>query len=152
MAYLNEVGPIENKSYIWCLFFLISHPKHVLNHEGTIHFHAFFYFLGKFIHHADHELRLAIGLPELQGPARDKEKREKERSELRDLVNSAVWLGLYFWKAAVCTLMQDFFVHCLLVRLERTFMFSVRLRVLTLICIEKLFFQECWSRYFAFFF
>jgi hypothetical protein len=31
-------------------------------------------------------LRLGIGLSGLQGPAREKEKREKERSELRDLV------------------------------------------------------------------
>ncbi|KAG8477022.1 hypothetical protein CXB51_030331 [Gossypium anomalum] len=35
---------------------------------------------------ADPELRLAVGLSGLQGPAREKEKREKERSELRDLV------------------------------------------------------------------
>ncbi|KAK9129430.1 hypothetical protein Sjap_009917 [Stephania japonica] len=33
-----------------------------------------------------HQLRPAIGLSGLQGPAREKEKREKERSELRDLV------------------------------------------------------------------
>ncbi|KAL5168666.1 Vacuolar protein sorting-associated protein 35A [Glycine soja] len=33
-----------------------------------------------------HQLRLAVGLSGLQGPAREKEKREKERSELRDLV------------------------------------------------------------------
>ncbi|KAK7845781.1 vacuolar protein sorting-associated protein 35c [Quercus suber] len=39
-----------------------------------------------FILLADPVLRLAIGLSGLQGPARDKEKREKERSELRDLV------------------------------------------------------------------
>ncbi|KAG6775677.1 hypothetical protein POTOM_019166 [Populus tomentosa] len=39
-----------------------------------------------FILLADHELRLGIGLSGLQGPAREKEKREKERSELRDLV------------------------------------------------------------------
>lgn len=40
-----------------------------------------------FILLADPELRIAIGLSGLQGPAREKEKREKERSELRDLVN-----------------------------------------------------------------
>jgi hypothetical protein len=34
--------------------------------------------------------RLPIGLYGLQGPAREKEKREKERSELRDLVRSIV--------------------------------------------------------------
>lgn len=34
----------------------------------------------------DANLRLAFGLSGLQGPAREKEKREKERSELRDLV------------------------------------------------------------------
>ncbi|KAG5145055.1 hypothetical protein JHK84_030598 [Glycine max] len=39
-----------------------------------------------FILLADPELRLAVGLSGLQGPAREKEKREKERSELRDLV------------------------------------------------------------------
>ena len=32
------------------------------------------------------ELRLGIGLSGLQGPAREREKREKERNELRDLV------------------------------------------------------------------
>ncbi|KAH9710859.1 vacuolar protein sorting-associated protein 35 [Citrus sinensis] len=39
-----------------------------------------------FILLADPELRLAVGLSGLQGPAREKDKREKERSELRDLV------------------------------------------------------------------
>ncbi|CAL5366155.1 unnamed protein product [Camellia sinensis] len=39
-----------------------------------------------FILFADLELRIAIGLSGLQGPVRDKERREKERSELRDLV------------------------------------------------------------------
>ncbi|KAJ4841340.1 Vacuolar protein sorting-associated protein 35A [Turnera subulata] len=39
-----------------------------------------------FILLADPELRLAIGLSGLQGPAREKEKREKERNALRDLV------------------------------------------------------------------
>ncbi|KAF7130372.1 hypothetical protein RHSIM_Rhsim10G0209100 [Rhododendron simsii] len=39
-----------------------------------------------FILFADLELRIAIGLSGLQGPAREKERREKERSELRDLV------------------------------------------------------------------
>ncbi|KAH7519900.1 hypothetical protein FEM48_Zijuj08G0086400 [Ziziphus jujuba var. spinosa] len=39
-----------------------------------------------FILLADPELRIAVGLSGLQGPAREKEKREKERSELRDLV------------------------------------------------------------------
>ncbi|CAL5326506.1 unnamed protein product [Camellia sinensis] len=39
-----------------------------------------------FILFADLELRLAIGLSGLQGPSREKERREKERSELRDLV------------------------------------------------------------------
>ncbi|CAH2051390.1 unnamed protein product [Thlaspi arvense] len=34
----------------------------------------------------DPELRLAVGLSGLQGPAREKERRERERSELRDLV------------------------------------------------------------------
>ncbi|XP_039157650.1 vacuolar protein sorting-associated protein 35A isoform X2 [Eucalyptus grandis] len=34
----------------------------------------------------DPELRLGVGLSRLQGPAREKERREKERSELRDLV------------------------------------------------------------------
>lgn len=33
-------------------------------------------------------LRIPLRLSGLQGPTRDKEKREKERSELRDLVNS----------------------------------------------------------------
>ncbi|KAH1224035.1 Vacuolar protein sorting-associated protein 35A [Glycine max] len=47
----------------------------VAHHEGMISGHA-----------ADPELRLAVGLSGLQGPAREKEKREKERSELRDLV------------------------------------------------------------------
>ncbi|KAJ0039954.1 hypothetical protein Pint_28530 [Pistacia integerrima] len=37
-------------------------------------------------HGADPVLRIAVGLSGLQGPAREKEKREKERSELRDLV------------------------------------------------------------------
>ncbi|KAH7566244.1 hypothetical protein JRO89_XS08G0123800 [Xanthoceras sorbifolium] len=41
-----------------------------------------------FILLADPELRLAIGLSGLQGPAREKDRREKERSELRDLVIS----------------------------------------------------------------
>lgn len=36
----------------------------------------------------DVNLRLAIGLSGLQGPAREKEKREKERNELRDLVKN----------------------------------------------------------------
>jgi hypothetical protein len=40
----------------------------------------------KFILLADPELRLAVGLSGLQGPSREKEKREKERNELRDLV------------------------------------------------------------------
>ncbi|KAK9165108.1 hypothetical protein Scep_000299 [Stephania cephalantha] len=40
----------------------------------------------EFILFGDPELRPAIGLSGLQGPAREKEKREKERSELRDLV------------------------------------------------------------------
>ncbi|THF93874.1 hypothetical protein TEA_004898 [Camellia sinensis var. sinensis] len=35
-----------------------------------------------------HQLRIAIGLSGLQGPVWDKERREKERSELRDLVIS----------------------------------------------------------------
>ncbi|TXG59827.1 hypothetical protein EZV62_014400 [Acer yangbiense] len=39
-----------------------------------------------FILLADPELRLAVGVSGLQGPAREKDKREKERSELRDLV------------------------------------------------------------------
>jgi hypothetical protein len=47
-------------------------------HEGMISGHA-----GVI---ADPVLRLAVGLSGLQGPARDKEKREKERNELRDLV------------------------------------------------------------------
>ncbi|PON53472.1 Vacuolar protein sorting-associated protein [Parasponia andersonii] len=42
--------------------------------------------VNQFILLADPELRVAIGLSGLQGPAREKEKREKERSELRDLV------------------------------------------------------------------
>lgn len=32
----------------------------------------------------------------MQGPARDKEKREKERSELRDLVKSVTWIWLIY--------------------------------------------------------
>ncbi|KAL7204160.1 hypothetical protein ACSBR2_017264 [Camellia fascicularis] len=39
-----------------------------------------------FILFADLELRIAIGLSGLQGPVRDKERREKKRSELHDLV------------------------------------------------------------------
>lgn len=39
-----------------------------------------------FIILGDPELRPAVGLSGLQGPAREKDKREKERSELRDLV------------------------------------------------------------------
>ncbi|XP_010521046.1 PREDICTED: vacuolar protein sorting-associated protein 35A-like, partial [Tarenaya hassleriana] len=35
---------------------------------------------------ADPELKVAVGLSGLQGPTREKERREKERSELRDLV------------------------------------------------------------------
>lgn len=58
-----------------------------INHEGMICGHAGFIVIVKsFILFADLELRLAIGLSGLQGPAREKEKREKERSELRDLV------------------------------------------------------------------
>lgn len=41
-----------------------------------------------FILFGDPELRHAIGLSGLQGPVREKEKREKERNELRDLVIS----------------------------------------------------------------
>ena len=46
-----------------------------------------------FILLVDPELKLAVGLSGLQGPAREKEKREKERSELRDLVISVthIW-------------------------------------------------------------
>ncbi|KAL7234038.1 hypothetical protein ACSBR1_017606 [Camellia fascicularis] len=43
-----------------------------------------------FILFADLELRIAIGLSGLQGPVRDKERREKKRSELHDLVISVV--------------------------------------------------------------
>lgn len=66
-------------------------------HEGMISGHAGLILLVKsFILLADHELRLAVGLSGLQGPAREKEKREKERSELRDLVIPAIckWLIL----------------------------------------------------------
>ncbi|QHN84220.1 Vacuolar protein sorting-associated proteinB [Arachis hypogaea] len=47
-----------------------------------------------FILLADPELRLAVGLSGLQGPTREKEKREKERSELCDLVKG-VDLDMY---------------------------------------------------------
>lgn len=42
----------------------------------------------EFILLGDSELKIAIALSGLQGPAREKEKREKERNELRDLVIS----------------------------------------------------------------
>lgn len=64
-------------------------------HEGMISGHAGVVVLvNQFILLADPELRLALGLSGLQGPAREKEKREKERSELRDLVISVTdnWL------------------------------------------------------------
>lgn len=55
-----------------------------------------------FILLADPELRLAVGLSGLQGPAREKDKREKERSELRDLVIpiTHIWLILLLWFCA----------------------------------------------------
>ena len=44
-------------------------------------------------------MRLAVGLSGLQGPAREKEKREKERSELRDLVipEACYWFASLQW-------------------------------------------------------
>lgn len=50
-----------------------------------------------FILFADLELRIAIGLSGLQGPAREKERREKERGELRDLVRLVIWNQLIFF-------------------------------------------------------
>lgn len=56
-------------------------------HEGMISGHAGVTVLvNHIILLADPVLRLAVGVSGLQGPAREKEKREKERSELRDLV------------------------------------------------------------------
>ena len=57
-------------------------------HECMIYGHAGYNACESFILLADPVLRLAVGLSGLQGPARDKEKREKERGELRDLVTT----------------------------------------------------------------
>ena len=66
---------------------MLACHKGKMYHEGMISGHAGLNSAYEsFILLADHELRLGIGLSGLQGPAREKEKREKERSELRDLV------------------------------------------------------------------
>lgn len=59
-----------------------------MNHAGMIVGHAGVMVLVNHILFGDPELRPSIGLSGLQGPGRAKEKQEKERSELRDLVRS----------------------------------------------------------------
>lgn len=97
-------------------------------------------------------LRLAVGISGLQGPAREKEKREKERGELRDLVICVT----YFWSFrcnrvvylfSICLQNAPFRLPWIFIRLGRTCMSSVRLRVSTLICIKILCFLEYWSRF-----
>lgn len=51
-------------------------------------------------------------LSNLQGPARDKEKREKERSELRDLVSSNFELYISSINQYNSALMQGFTLFC----------------------------------------
>lgn len=63
-----------------------------MNHEGMIFGHAgrCYGVCESFILFGDPELRSSIGLSGLQGPHQIKEKLEKERSELRDLVSCGV--------------------------------------------------------------
>lgn len=60
----------------------IDHESRFMSNAGIflIHFGMIYSFLIM-------NSGLQFGIPYLQGPTREKEKREKERSELRDLVN-----------------------------------------------------------------
>lgn len=88
------------------------------------------------------ELRLSG----IQGPNREKEKREKERNELRDLV-IALTCSWFFSSRNLGAMVLILFssLYCL-IRLGRTFMFWVSWKVLTLESTEILFFLEYWSR------
>lgn len=64
-----------------------SHAKEMyINHEGMFWPCRCYSACDTFICFGDPELRPSFGLSALQGPIRMKEKLEKERSELRDLV------------------------------------------------------------------
>ncbi|XLU23460.1 hypothetical protein S245_059526, partial [Arachis hypogaea] len=84
VAALNKFCNLVAPSLVFLLSCLDMHVVTIVAcHEGMIYGHA-----GLVIHvnHSYLELRLAVGLSGLHGPAWEKEKREKERSELRDLV------------------------------------------------------------------